>query len=63
VLHEQLEAECEVHIEARRIIAGLVQRIPELEAPTESPKPRPSEARPGPSEATAEAQEGTERSW
>jgi hypothetical protein len=35
VLHEQLEAEREAHREARRIIAGLVQRIPELEAPQE----------------------------
>jgi hypothetical protein len=36
-----LEAEREAHKEARRIIAGLVQRIPELESPTvpsESPE-------------------------
>jgi len=33
VLREQLEAEREAHREARRIIAGLVQRMPELEAP------------------------------
>lgn len=32
VLSEQLEAEREAHREARRIIAGLVQRIPELES-------------------------------
>jgi excisionase family DNA binding protein len=41
VLSEQREAEREAHKEARRIIAGLVQRIPELEAPTvpsESPE-------------------------
>jgi hypothetical protein len=64
VLHEHLEAEYEAHREARCIIAGLVQRIPELETPTESPEPRPSEARPGSSEDPAEAQEATEpRSW
>jgi excisionase family DNA binding protein len=39
VLREQLEAEREAHREARRIIAGLVQRIPELEAPPEAPAP------------------------
>jgi hypothetical protein len=36
VLQEQLEAEREAHKEARRIIAGLVQRIPELELHTTS---------------------------
>jgi hypothetical protein len=65
VLQEQLEAEREAHKEARRIIAGLVQRIPELQAPEDAPQsaePRPD--RPGSSEAPAEAQEGTERrSW
>jgi hypothetical protein len=39
VLQVQLEAEREAHREARRIIAGLVQRIPELEPP-ESAEPR-----------------------
>jgi hypothetical protein len=33
VLREQLRAEREAHAEARRIIAALTQRIPELEAP------------------------------
>lgn len=33
----QLEAERQAHAEARRIIGGLVQRIPELEAPSEPP--------------------------
>jgi hypothetical protein len=44
VLQEQLEAERESHKEARRIIAGLVQRIPELQAPEDAPQsaePRP----------------------
>jgi hypothetical protein len=35
-LREQLEAERQAHAEARRIIAGLVERIPALEAPTDS---------------------------
>ena len=39
VLSEQLEAEREAHREARRIIAGLVQRIPELEAPAAQAAP------------------------
>ncbi len=37
VLLAQLEAERDAHREARRIIAGLVQRIPELEAPASDP--------------------------
>jgi hypothetical protein len=39
VLKDQLEAEREANRENRRIIAGLVQRVPELEA---SPEPRES---------------------
>jgi hypothetical protein len=38
VLREQLAAERQAHAEARRIIAGLVERIPQLEAPRESPE-------------------------
>jgi len=34
-VERQLEAERQAHAEARRIIGGLVQRIPELEAPQE----------------------------
>lgn len=34
-LREQLRREQDAHSEARRIIAGLVQRVPELEAPAE----------------------------
>ncbi len=38
-LREQLEAERQAHAEARRIIAGLVERIPPaIEAPRESPE-------------------------
>jgi hypothetical protein len=55
-LEEQLRLEREAHAEARRIIAGLVERIPALEAP-ESPE-TPSEGRSsttGPPETPAEA--------
>jgi hypothetical protein len=48
-LREQLEAERRAHAEARRIIAGLVERIPSIAAPQE-----PSEV--------AEADKDTERS-
>ncbi len=37
-LREQLAAEREAHREARRIIAGLVQRVPELEAARQEPR-------------------------
>jgi len=36
-LREQLQAERQAHAEARRIIAGLVERIPAIEAPQEPP--------------------------
>jgi hypothetical protein len=36
VLREQLAAERQAHAEARRIIAGLVERIPAIEAPSEA---------------------------
>lgn len=38
---EQLAAEREAHAEARRITMGIVQRLPELEAPRESPPDAP----------------------
>jgi predicted ArsR family transcriptional regulator len=48
-VEQQLEAERQAHAEARRIIAGLVERIPALEPPSEprespetSAEPRPS---------------------
>jgi hypothetical protein len=62
VLQEQLEAERDANRENRRIIAALTSRIPAIEGPEDAPQsvdPRPD--RPGPSEATAEAQEGAER--
>ena len=39
VLHEHLAAEREANRENRRIIAGLVQRVPELEAASEPREP------------------------
>jgi flagellar motility protein MotE (MotC chaperone) len=66
-LREQLEAERQAHAEARRIIAGLVERIPAIEAPQE-----PSEAaetveqepeRTEPRPVTVESQEGVQRPW
>ena len=69
-LREQLEAERQAHAEARRIIAGLVERIPAIEAPA---SPEPPEAPGAPEEqqgrgqphpATGgEAQEGIQRPW
>jgi hypothetical protein len=61
VLREQLEAERQAHAEARRIIAGLVERVPALEAPSEardSPE-TPAEERPsttGPPEGETPAE-------
>src|ERR687897_2325702 len=37
-LRDQLEAERQAHAEARRIIAGLVERIPAIAAPAETPE-------------------------
>jgi hypothetical protein len=64
----QLEAERQAHAEARRIIGGLVQRIPELEAPQEPPGGPPSAGAGSGREETPSAgggaQEGAERvSW
>jgi hypothetical protein len=64
-LREQLRREQDAHAEARRIIAALTQRIPELEAPREpregdlsaSGPPDRGEARP----SDAGAREGAQR--
>ena len=67
-LREQLEAERQAHAEARRIIAGLVERIPSIEAPSEareSPETvqEASQSR-EPHAATEGSQEGVQRrSW
>jgi hypothetical protein len=67
VLREQLAAERQAHAEARRIIAGLVERIPQLEAPQEATEAAETveEApdRAEPHSATGGAQEGALRPW
>jgi transposase-like protein len=40
-LREQLQAERQAHAEARRIIAGLVERMPAIEPPQEEHSPGP----------------------
>jgi hypothetical protein len=63
----QLEAERQAHAEARRIIAGLVERIPAIEAPqeaseaSETVEEKPERAEPRP--ATVESQETVQRPW
>jgi transposase-like protein len=64
-LREQLEAERQAHAEARRIIAGLVERVPAIEASPEAPESPTGPAEgPTPTESAGVPQEGTERpSW
>ena len=66
-LREQLEAERQAHAEARRIIAGLVERIPALEAPSE-PRESPETVEEEPERAEPPTdipgtQEGAQRAW
>jgi hypothetical protein len=58
---EQLQGEREAHAEARRIIAGLVQRVPELEAAPERPPGSPETATE--EEAEPRPQSGERVSW
>ncbi|MBV9455305.1 MAG: hypothetical protein JOZ19_14520 [Rubrobacter sp.] len=61
-LREQLAEEREANRENRRIIAGLVQRVPELEANTEFPEvPETDTKEPGKSDVPSEHQK--RRSW
>ena len=64
-LREQLQAERQAHAEARRIIAGLVERIPAIEAPQEAPEaPQDADEQQGRSEPRPDApgdQEGAQR--
>ena len=66
-LREQLEAERQAHAEARRIIAGLVERIPAIEASQEvseaakTVEEQPERAEPHPD--APGAQEGEQRPW
>jgi hypothetical protein len=73
-MERQLEAERDAHREARRIIAGLVHRIPELEAPREETAPsersetsaqEPARTGEGPGAAPVgtEAPAASERPW
>jgi hypothetical protein len=65
-LRDQLEAERQAHAEARRIIAGLVERIPAIEAPHEAadtPETVEEHDRSEPHSATGGAQEGVQRPW
>jgi hypothetical protein len=66
-LREQLEAERQAHAEARRIIAGLVERLPAIEAAAETPEAPETveEASEGAEHhpSTGEAKEGVQRSW
>ena len=57
-LERQLNAERESSAELRRIVAGLVQRIPELEAPSE-----PRESPETPTETEEGYQESVQRPW
>jgi hypothetical protein len=59
-VENQLEAERQAHAEARRIIAGLVERIPAIEAPQDA-EDAPEGAEPRP--ATPGPQEGARRPW
>jgi hypothetical protein len=64
-LREQLQAERQAHAEARRIIAGLVERIPAIEPPQEASEAAETveeePERAEPHSATVEAQEGVQR--
>jgi excisionase family DNA binding protein len=61
-LERQLNAEREASAELRRIVAGLVQRIPELEAPSE-PRESPETATDEEAEPRPGVQEDAQRPW
>ncbi len=68
-LREQLHAERQAHGEARRIIAGLVERIPAIEAPSAAEASEDAETideqqgRADPRSDAPGAQEGVQRPW
>jgi hypothetical protein len=67
-LREQLQAERQAHAEARRIIAGLVERIPALEAPADSApnapgSPEAADQQQGRGEAPQQPQAASSRPW
>jgi len=67
-LRDQLEAERQAHAEARRLLMAALERIPQLEAPSEArelhetveEEPERAEE---PHSAAGGAQEGAQRSW
>jgi hypothetical protein len=66
-LERQVEEEREARRRADTLLAQLMQRIPELEAPSERSEGRESPESPGPTGTTTEddgeAQEGVQRPW
>jgi hypothetical protein len=66
-LREQLEAERQGHAEARRLLAAALERIPAIEAPSETPEAAETveeqQGRGEPHPATGESQEGVQRPW
>jgi hypothetical protein len=63
-VEQQLEAERQAHAEARRIIAGLVERMPALEAPTGGPQSSEAGEQGGDRvDAPQQAQQPGERPW
>jgi hypothetical protein len=66
-VERQLEAERRANEENRRLLAALIQRVPELEAaqkPPEEPQtPTPQPGRVEPQATIEGAQEGTQRPW
>jgi len=61
-IEQQLDAERQAHAEARRIIAGLVERLPQLEAPTDAPQaPERGEEQQGRGDVPTEPQAATQR--
>jgi hypothetical protein len=67
-VEEQLDAERQAHAEARRIIAGLVERIPQLEPPADSAtgargSPEPGGEQQGSADAPQQPQAAPSRPW
>jgi hypothetical protein len=67
-LRSRLDRESEANRENRRIIAGLIERVPEIEAPTTEPRDRDLSAEDEgrtatPSEATQGQETPTSRPW
>jgi cell shape-determining protein MreC len=64
ILEEQLREANESNRENRRIIAGLTQRIPEIQAAQEPPRPPPEPVQEEePPDTTEGSETGTQRPW